>query len=565
MIQRPDLQGLRKDRLIAVVLACCLAACSSRESLDDQQEVIYVPDAGYHQLMAEIALQRGDYMTAAREYLNTAQQSESPETARRATEFAYDYAYDAYALHAAERWVALQPDSRLGHTYLAQLQFRRNELDGSFDSFEVALGPVEERVDRDYLTLATDLGREQEFARAVAIFERLAKRYDTSPGVWASLSLLAQQGGYEERALQSAERAFELAPDWIRAKNILAYALADADQTDAGLQLMTEIRAAEPGLASEMEYVRMLAAVGGHEVALQYIEELQEIYPERPELIRMRGIVHLADNNIEAAVEDFTQMLMARFNVNEGIYYLAQIQLSNEEYAEAVEMLGAIVSGPYLVPAQIAISRAYEQLGDAETGIEELRHFAERHPRYAFDVLVPEANLLLGMERDPEALETIEYALIFKPDSVDLMLTKGGILDRMKQVDDAVEVFERALEIAPEDPTVLNALGYTLANNKRRYRDAHGYIKQALALDPDNPAIQDSMGWVLYRRGKLEQAREYLEQAYATMADPEIAAHWGEVLWKQGEEEAAQQLWAESLEKYPSSEPLQETMQRLMN
>ena len=73
------------------------------------------------------------------------------------------------------------------------------------------------------------------------------------------------------------------------------------------------------------------------------------------------------------------------------------------------------------------------------------------------------------------------------------------------------------------------------------------------------------MGWVLYRRGKLEQAREYLEQAYATMADPEIAAHWGEVLWKQGEEEAAQQLWAESLEKYPTSEPLQETMQRLMN
>ena len=121
---------------------------------------------------------------------------------------------------------------------------------------------------------------------------------------------------------------------------------------------MTEIRAAEPGLAGELEYVRMLAAVGGHEVALQYIEELQEIYPERPELIRMRGIVHLADNNIEAAVEDFTQMLMARFNVNEGIYYLAQIQLSNEEYAEAVDMLGAIVSGPYLVPAQIAISRA---------------------------------------------------------------------------------------------------------------------------------------------------------------------------------------------------------------
>ncbi len=73
---------------------------------------VYVPDASYHLLMAEIALQRKAYLVTAEEYLKAAQQSADPELARRSTEFAYDYGYDVLALAGVRRWLELEPDNQ---------------------------------------------------------------------------------------------------------------------------------------------------------------------------------------------------------------------------------------------------------------------------------------------------------------------------------------------------------------------------------------------------------------------------------------------------------------------
>ncbi len=72
------------------------------------------------------------------------------------------------------------------------------------------------------------------------------------------------------------------------------------------------------------------------------------------------------------------------------------------------------------------------------------------------------------------------------------------------------------------------------------------------------------MGWVLFRQGRLRQSRKYLERAWELLPDPEVAAHLGEVLWEMGDREAAEALWNEALDQSPESEPLTETMKRLM-
>ena len=118
---------------------------------------------------------------------------------------------------------------------------------------------------------------------------------------------------------------------------------------------------------------------------------------------------------------------------------------------------------------------------------------------------------------------------------------------------------QEVVALAPYDANSLNTLGYTLANRTRRYKEAYPLIRLALELDPGNPAIIDSMGWVLYRQGKTEEARSYLEQAHSILRDPELMAHLGEVLWVTGERDQARALWAEALAAYPDSEPLIET------
>ncbi|WP_234406157.1 heme biosynthesis protein HemY [Methylobacillus glycogenes] len=72
----------------------------------------------------------------------------------------------------------------------------------------------------------------------------------------------------------------------------------------------------------------------------------------------------------------------------------------------------------------------------------------------------------------------------------------------------------------------------------------------------DDHYILDSLGWVYYRLGKLDKAAEYLRRAYNQQPDPEIAAHLGEVLWKQGKRGEAVQTWETALAAFPDNEVL---------
>ena len=83
-------------------------------------------------------------------------------------------------------------------------------------------------------------------------------------------------------------------------------------------------------------------------------------------------------------------------------------------------------------------------------------------------------------------------------------------------------------------------------------------------MEPDNAAIIDSKGWVLFRRGKLDRAREYLERAWSELPDPEVAAHLGETLWRMGEEQAARDLLEEAWQRFPGDDVLRETIRRLL-
>ena len=72
------------------------------------------------------------------------------------------------------------------------------------------------------------------------------------------------------------------------------------------------------------------------------------------------------------------------------------------------------------------------------------------------------------------------------------------------------------------------------------------------------------MGWIKYRMGDMSSALDYLRQAYEAFADQEIAAHLGEVLWVTGEQEEAQSIWKDALDKNPDSKILKEVMDRFL-
>ena len=108
----------------------------------------------------------------------------------------------------------------------------------------------------------------------------------------------------------------------------------------------------------------------------------------------------------------------------------------------------------------------------------------------------------------------------------------------------------------------MNGLGYSLADRGVRLPEAKELIQRALALAPGDAFITDSLGWVEFRLGNVDEAARLLRQAYATRADVEIAAHLGEVLWRQGDRTGAQTVWKEGLAINPDNEVLRETLKR---
>jgi Flp pilus assembly protein TadD len=109
----------------------------------------------------------------------------------------------------------------------------------------------------------------------------------------------------------------------------------------------------------------------------------------------------------------------------------------------------------------------------------------------------------------------------------------------------------------------LNALGYSLADRNMRLDQAREYIVKALELVPEDPFIMDSLGWVEFRLGKFQEALAILQKAHSLKPDADIAAHLGEVMFLLGQKDDALKLWQSALAKSPDNEVLRETLKRL--
>jgi Flp pilus assembly protein TadD len=121
----------------------------------------------------------------------------------------------------------------------------------------------------------------------------------------------------------------------------------------------------------------------------------------------------------------------------------------------------------------------------------------------------------------------------------------------------------KIIQLNPASPIASNTLGYYLADQTDRYEEAYELILSAIELAPNDPAIIDSLGWVQYRLGMYQEARENLDRAYELYPDPEVAAHLGEVLWVIGDKAAANRIWRNALEVQPDSEHVLNAMERL--
>jgi Flp pilus assembly protein TadD len=180
----------------------------------------------------------------------------------------------------------------------------------------------------------------------------------------------------------------------------------------------------------------------------------------------------------------------------------------------------------------------------------------------------------LSPDTTPELKSHFDFflgTLGFTPNSVLTMQRRPRLVQAFAQLNAAVmdpagEVdlgLRRLIDLRPDHAHAYNALGYTFADRNIRLDEARTLIEKALTLLPEDPHILDSMGWVLFRQKDYPRALEVLRKAYAMRPEVEIAAHLGEVLWASGQADEARKLWREARTREPENTTLRETLARL--
>src|SRR5690606_33043026 len=158
-------------------------------------------------------------------------------------------------------------------------------------------------------------------------------------------------------------------------------------------------------------------------------------------------------------------------------------------------------------------------------------------------VAVAKAQILRTAGQPRQALTVLQATLKRFPGNTGLLYDYAMAAESLKRFKDMEQALRKIIRLAPDNQHAYNALGYSLADRNIRLKEAHQLISRALELAPEDPFIMDSMGWIEFRMGRLAEAEKLLRRAYELRPDAEIAAHLGEVLWARGQRADAKEIW----------------------
>ena len=511
-------------------------------------------------LQAEFALRARDYNQAVALLTEQAAILTDPALARRALRLA-EFVTDAERAAAmAVRLVELDPAdgaaqaaasgwlSRTGRP-VAALEFAGNAYElGHPVNVATTLGNYEQMDDDSKAAIAEAL-------------HDLAARWPDDNEIAIASSLLARLEQDWRRAESFLLPVLERSPEDVRA--IMLWTQLQLDQAVPNpLQRLEDAVAAFPANQElRLQYARLLGSEGDYTGAREQFALLLEVDPTNPELLSTAALLDFELEFFDAAQLKFEQLIALGERPDEAHYYIGRIEMSRDRYPEAIESFAQV--GPSR-EFRDAKARAATLLADTAFA-SDIRDFFEAQrrafPGNAEQLFLLEADAL--RDWDGEALKAYDRGLTAFPRSFSLLYGRAMVHEADGELTAMETDLRRILEQDPNHAATLNALGYTLTNYTERYEEAADLIERALALSPGDPAILDSLGWVYYKLGQLAQSEALLRQAHQAFPDPEVAAHLGEVLWIQGKQIEARDIWRDGLSRVPDHSIILEAVQRL--
>lgn len=249
---------------------------------------------------------------------------------------------------------------------------------------------------------------------------------------------------------------------------------------------------------------------------------------------------------------------------------LGDIYVDTKQYQNAINAYELTPPGSALrINADTEIAVNLQRMERTKEAQVKLKEIIARDPKN-YDALVTLGNVYRSNEEFALASESYSKALLLlaklEKDHWRVLYYRGIAYERQKIWDKAEADFRQALSLSPDEPLVLNYLGYSMIEKKVNLNEALNMVKKAVELKPNDGYIVDSLGWAYFQLGDYEEAAIQLERAVdLNPADPIIGEHLGDAYWRVGRTLEAKFQWQHAKDNGPEPDDLKRIEEKLLN
>lgn len=559
-----------------------VAAAKPASEADIAQPSALTADLFYEILMGELTTRSGDPGSGYALVLDAARRLRDGKLFQRAVEIALQSRSGDAALAAARAWQETLPSSRDARRIELQILIALNRISETVEPLRAEVAATSQ-VERPLLmaVIARNYSRAADKKLAASVVEQALSNELKSPTMgglaWATVGRLRLNAGDASGALEAARKGQEVDPA-SDAPVALALEMIDPGQPLAE-PIVTRYLNNNPKAAPDLRiaYARVLVENRRYADATTQLQAVTSSRPELAEPWLLLGSLQMQakqDAAAETSIKRFIDLSNSPSNkdtdaadrkrsVSQAYLALSQLAERRKDYAAAERWLSRIDGADEMVAAQTRRAALLARQGKLPQAREVIRALPERTAEDKKQKFLAEVQLLRDAKQYQAAYDMLARASAESPDDADLVYDQAMVAEKLNRLDDMERLLRRLIALKPESQNGYNALGYSFADRKIRLDEARTLIQKAVQLAPDDPFIADSLGWVEFRLGNMDEAIRILEAAYKTRPDPEIGAHFGEVLWSAGQKDRAVTIWKEALLSDAENETLQETLKRL--
>lgn len=531
------------------------------------EPVVYTPgefnrESLYDLLLAEIAGQRRQFPIALNNYINQAQKTGDAAVAERATRIAQYVRNPDKIREAAQIWRDIDKENPEPYQIEASILLHQNQYAEALPLLKKAL---EYDAPRTLALIRAQSGNisSNVVNGYVQMLEAHEQNSTPDADLQLTVALLHKAAGEPQKALTAFNNALLLNPKSVETLVQKAELLREQGKIPDAIKLIQTAFEHQPDNRQlHLLFTQLLFQNERHKDAVSQAMALIETNPKDHQLTYYLALLMLENEQIDSAEAVFQSLFALKPDDSSPHYYLGHIAQSRGNTQQAITHFSQVKDGSNALQALSRATGLLNSPAEKSQVQQMLLDARTRMPKQAAQIYTLEAEWLNLHQFEEEALTLLDDALKLHQDNTTLLYTRAMLIEETDFAQ-AERDFKRILELEPDNSMTMNALGYTLLLHTTRYQEAYDLIRAALDQEPEDPAILDSMGWVLFKLQRYDEAVAYLEKAHQLFADPEVSGHLIQAYWANGQKAKAKELLQESKINNPDNPFLKEAEQAI--